>query len=268
MAKKRKLEKPLLFSTYRDRSSVYGEGNNSGNDVCNFGNSPDEEYITPSLCYICATTRGDPLLRPVSNKLGAGREYYLEYCGNPYEEQGTTGYVSRSPALYGLYLHKVNMFYEAHEDHVFDNRQWIETEGKFPIYHPAILHVQFWGDDLEYTQQITDLASTFMTIQDQQVEQGNLQAPKDYNTQQKTILQTILEYLKTKPNWDMRKEAIERYTEEANKIGSYKTDPILPIQQSFEIQEDTNLDDFFDPFSTTSDIFGTTTEEEETDIPF
>lgn len=269
MAKKRKLEKPLLFSTYRDRSSVYGEGNNSGNDVCNIANSPDEEYLTPSLCYICATTRGDPLLQPIKNKLGAGREYYLEYCGNPFEEQGTTGFVSRGPALFGLYLHKVTMFYEAHEDHVFDNRQWIETEGKFPIYNPAILHVEFWGDDLEYPKQIIDLASQFMTIQDSQVEQGNLLAPKDYTVQQKTILQTILEFLKTQSNWDVRKEAIERYTDEANRIGTYRTDPILPIEQGLDIQEDTNLDDFFTFGVGGGDIFGNITEDEEdTDIPF
>lgn len=253
MAKKRKLEKPLLFSTYRDRSAVYGEGNNSGNDVCNMANSIDEDFLTPSLCFVCATTRGDPLLQPLPNRLGIGRDYYLEYCGNPFEEQGSTGFISRSPALFGLYLEKVNRFYEAHEEHVYDNQAWMMTEGKFPIYHPAILHVEFWGSELEYPEQIITIANELTTITDQQIEQGLFLSPQDYNAIQKSKLAVLLRFLETKPNWDIRKEAIERYEEEANKIGTYRDRSILPITQDITVSEDTNLDEFFSPFSMVED---------------
>ena len=269
MARKRKLKKPLIFSTYRDRMEVYGEGNNSGNDSCE-ANSFDPEYLEPSLCYVCGTTRGDPLLRPIKNKLGAGREYYLEYCGNPYEKTGSTGFISRSPALYGLYLHKVTMFYEQHEEHVMENRQWLETEGKFPIYHPAPLHVEYFGIDLEYPKQILDVASRYIQETDKQIELGNMQAPKDYNTIQKSSVATILEFLKKQPNWFTRKDAFERYEEQANQIGSYKTDPILPTEQALFIKEDDNLDDFFTYYGLTRENFEPpqTEDIEDEEIPF
>ena len=272
MAKKRKLKKPLIFSTYRDRMEVYGEGNNSGNDSCP-SNSFDEEYLTEQLCYVCGTTRGDPLLRPIKNKLGAGREYYFEYCGDPYEKTGSSGFVSRSPALYGLFLHKVNMFYSEHEEHVMENRQWIETEGKFPIYHPAGLHIEYWGIDLEYPKQILEVASRYITETDKQIESGTLTAPKDYNTIQKTAIATIIEFLKKQPNWFIRKEAFERYEEQANRIGTYKTDPILPIEQSLFIKEDDNLDDFFDYYGISREDYEkqqtvTRIEDDEEEIPF
>ncbi len=261
MAKKRKLEKPLLFSTYRDRGAVYGQGNNSGNDECS-SQSFDPEYLTESLCYICGTTRGDPLLRPIKNKLGAGREYYFQYCGDPYEKQGSSGFVSRGPALYGLFLEKVNKFYSEHEEHVMENRQWIETEGKFPIYHPAGLHVEYWGIDLEYPKSLLDVASRYISETDKQIESGIMTAPKDYNTVQKTAIATIIEFLKKQPNWFERKDAFERYEERANKIGTYRTDPILPIEQSIFIKEDDNLDDFFDYYGIAREDF----EQEQTEI--
>lgn len=146
-------------------------------------------------------------------------------------------------------MEKVNRFYEAHEDHVYDNQAWIMTEGKFPIYHPAILHVEFWGSELEYPEKMITIANELTTITDQQIEQGLFLSPQDYNAIQKSKLTVLLRFLETKPNWDIRKEAIERYEEEANKIGTYRDRSILPITQDITVSEDTNLDEFFSPFS-------------------
>ncbi len=240
-----KLKEPLLFSTYRDRSLVYGEGNNSGNRPCEI-ESFNSELLNPDLCMVCATTRYDPLLPYIGNRLGHGRDYYKLYCTSEtdFEEKGSTGFISRGPALYGLYLAKVKAFYDEHTEPVVNATGEMEQD-KTLLFSPLILHVNFWGQKLNYPSYIQNIAEQLIDLKDQQLQTGWIYSVDNWTPTQKNLHNKIIEFLSTKKNWDERKIAWDIYKETSNKLGSKKTDPILPEIQEIDILEDTNLDNYF-----------------------
>jgi hypothetical protein len=240
-----KLEKPRMFSTYRDRAYVYGHGTNSQNEPCEI-ESFNEELQTADVCMVCATTRFDPLLPYIGNKLGHGRDYYKQFCtrAQDYETKGNTGFISRGPALYGLYLAKVNAFFEQHLEHVMFATQQMQAD-KTLLYMPYVLHVNWYGVDLGYPSDIQNIAQQLITIRDQQLEQGQILSYKDLTPTQKNLHNKIEEFLTKQPNYDERKIAHEQYIENSNAVGTLEIEPILPAETDLFIEEDQNIDDFF-----------------------
>jgi hypothetical protein len=240
-----KLEKPLFFSSYRDRGFVYGHGSNSQNESCEI-NSFNEELQNPDLCMVCATTRFDPLLPYIGNKLGYGREYYKQFCTTEqdFQSKGSTGFISRGPALYGLYLAKVNAFYEQHLDHVMFATQQMQQDQTL-LYMPFVLHVSWYGKELEYPSNIINIAEQLIKIRDQQLEQGKIVSFNNLTVDQKNLHNKLVEFLQKKPNWEERKIAHDNYVENSNRAGTVEIDPILPFNDELDINEDTNLDEFF-----------------------
>ena len=251
-----KLKKPLIFSTYRDRSEVYGHGSSSGNEPCEI-TSINEDLLRPDLCLVCGTTRSDPLLPYVGNSLGQGRALYREHCTREqdFETYGRTlGFQSRSTALYGLYLEKVSLFFDMHTDHVMYATYELREDLQFLMYSPLVLHINFWGIDLGYPDNIQNIANQLMSIKDQQLAQGIHYAVKDWTDTQKNLHSLIVEFLEKQPNWNVRYEAWEEYKDRSNHIGTQQIEVLLPKEQDIELTDDQNLDDFFDP--------------NDTDIPF
>jgi hypothetical protein len=240
-----KLKDPLLFSTARDRSIVYGHGTSSNNEPCEI-ESFNEDLLTPEICMVCATTRFDPLLPYIGNVLGHGRDYYKQYCTREqdFDIRGSTGFISRGPALYGLYLAKVNAFYEEHTDHVVYATGEVNENGTL-FFNPLVLHISFWGKDLEYPSYIMTIAEQLIAIRETQIENGEILSYNNLTTTQKNLTLKIIEFLETQDRWEERKIAFTEWRDTSNQIGTKNIDSLLPQITEIDILDDSNLDDFF-----------------------
>lgn len=242
-----KLEESLRDSTYRDRGGVFGHGSNSNNQPCEI-ESFNDDLLTPEICMVCATTRYDPLLPYIGNRLGHGRDYYKLYCTSEqeFQDKGSGGYISRGPALYGLFLAKVKAFYDEHTDHVVNATGEILQDGVL-LYSPLVLHVNFWGEELKYPQYIQVIAEQLIDIRDTQLTEGIILSWYDLTSTQKNLQKKIIDFLELQERWEERKIAFDEYKETSIEQGTKKVEPILPYTEVLDISENDNLDDFFDP---------------------
>jgi hypothetical protein len=264
------------MSTYRQRTKKYGRyaGSNSGNEECNLP-SPAPDILTQQACYYCGTLRGDKnILPPVGNKIADGNAYYKEICeGNKrYRETGSTGYVSRGPSLYGLYLKKTIYFYEEHQDHAQIMQERIERkELQWVPIDPLAMHIYLYGETIGYSKKIMVIAQEVVNeLENNLYEKGIYLPEKDYPTALKTKCKMIYNYLSKRANWNFRKQLYEIWQEESNETKKEVPDNISTAE---EIVYPIDLDssDSVDPFSF-ADLetpkYILDQEKEETDIPF
>ena len=213
--------------TYRERSSKYGHGTASGNEPCPI-TSPAPEILTPSVCFYCGTTRGDPLLPRVSKSLADGYYYYRMVCGGDrrYEQTGSSGFISRSPSLYGLYLQKVQFFFDMHENHATQMEQEID-QGDIPYipHDPLVMHIHLYGSELEYDPFVIAQATAFINeIETNLYDKGLYLPQRNYPEALKKIQNICHNFLKKKPNWSLRREILDMWQDESNKTAKKNLD--------------------------------------------